>query len=203
MAGKPLHTTVDANLLAPRLTRTIIFGLAEKDIIFPRISLRILHEAMHALRRFEKLDPSGSVRSLHACFESAKGWLVDPSCFEHLTLPDPRDRHVLQTAITAGAPLILTENLRDFPNKVLEPLGIRKSALDPFMIYLTETWPDEIARILQNTHAGLTELAGQELDFCEALRRSNLRKLSVWWARQLVLDDEDIAEPQNGQHGNP
>src|ERR1700722_10685448 len=43
---------------------------------------------------------------------------------EALKLPAPDDRHVLAAAITAGAVVIVTSNLNDFPAQTLEPLGI-------------------------------------------------------------------------------
>ncbi|MEP7342844.1 MAG: hypothetical protein ABI977_34265 [Acidobacteriota bacterium] len=47
----------------------------------------------------------------------------------NLNLPDSDDLHVLAAAIEAGAEIVLTYNLRDFPAAVLSTFGI--SALHP------------------------------------------------------------------------
>lgn len=46
---------------------------------------------------------------------------------------DPKDRHVLATAVHAGAQVIVTENLQDFPAEALEPYAIEAQRLDEFL----------------------------------------------------------------------
>ena len=59
--------------------------------------------------------------------------LVDKSRYEKLIdglyLPDHNDRHVLAVAISCGAELIITSNLKDFPSNNLNGYGI--SAMNP------------------------------------------------------------------------
>lgn len=50
-----------------------------------------------------------------------------------LSLPDPDDRHVLAAAIRAGADVIVTFNLSDFPPSILGPFGIDALHPDDFM----------------------------------------------------------------------
>jgi hypothetical protein len=52
---------------------------------------------------------------------------------EALDLPDPDDRHVLAAAIKAGAQLIVTRNLKDFPPKTLAQWDIRPKSPDNFV----------------------------------------------------------------------
>jgi predicted nucleic acid-binding protein len=47
----------------------------------------------------------------------------------------PKDRHVAAAAVAAGAQIIVTENLRDFPSSI-EPFGIEAHTPDTFLVTL-------------------------------------------------------------------
>jgi hypothetical protein len=55
-----------------------------------------------------------------------------------LTLPDPNDRHVLAAAIRAGADVIVTFNLADFPCERLEEFGVEAQHPDEFITHLID-----------------------------------------------------------------
>ena len=58
-----------------------------------------------------------------------------------LNLPDPNDRHVLAAAIRCNADVIVTFNLKDFPEDVLAPMGIEAQHPDDFITHqLASSW---------------------------------------------------------------
>ncbi len=52
-----------------------------------------------------------------------------------LVLPDPGDRHVLAAAIVGCANVIVTRNLKDFPEDAVAPYGIEVQHPDTFLIH--------------------------------------------------------------------
>lgn len=65
--------------------------------------------------------------------------LADPPIDLIDTMPvNAKDRHVAALAVQVGAGIIVTENLRDFPSDVLEPLGIEAIDTDAFVSELIE-----------------------------------------------------------------
>ena len=72
-----------------------------------------------------------------------------------LTLPDADDRHVLATAITTGADLIVTFNLTDFPVAALAPHGIAAKHPDDFLSQLLLTSPTAFCEAVRRQRANL------------------------------------------------
>ncbi len=57
-------------------------------------------------------------------------------------LPDPGDHHILAAAVKAGADVIVTFNLKHFPEESLSPHGVRSSHPDHFVCGLFDQNPD-------------------------------------------------------------
>lgn len=72
-----------------------------------------------------------------------------------VTLPDPDDRHVLAAAIRAGADLIVTFNLNDFPKKDLQPYGIEAQHPDDFLTYQLDLAPNIVCAAAKRHRASL------------------------------------------------
>lgn len=50
-----------------------------------------------------------------------------------MTLPDKKDRHVLAAAIKTNANVIVTNNIKDFPNIILSSFGLTAKTADDFL----------------------------------------------------------------------
>lgn len=50
-----------------------------------------------------------------------------------LKLPDEKDRHVLAAAIKTNANVIVTNNIKDFPNVYLSSFGLTAKTADDFL----------------------------------------------------------------------
>lgn len=74
---------------------------------------------------------------------------------ESLVLPDPNDRHVLAAAIRAGAQLVSTFNLADFPADTLEAYGIVAEHPDAFLASLFDAAPGGVCAVVKQQRAGL------------------------------------------------
>lgn len=89
-----------------------------------------------------------------------------------------KDRHVLAAAVEAGAEIIVTLNLRDFPDEALAPHRVKARHPDRFLIELYDLSPQVVTHSLhaQATAIGrsleqlLDTLNGITPDFVELIR---------------------------------
>ena len=132
---------LDACVLANPLKRNLLLSLAEAEFFRPRWSAKIMDETERAV---EKLllnrgiaDPAaGADRARSATERAFEDAMV--TGFEHLEagfddLPDVGDRHVLAAAVKTRASIIVTDNLRDFPDAILRPLDLEAKDADAFI----------------------------------------------------------------------
>jgi hypothetical protein len=72
-----------------------------------------------------------------------------------LSLPDPNDRHVLAAAIRAGANVIVTCNLSDFPQKTLAQFDIEAQHPDDFLLCLLDLAPGAVCSAIKRQRENL------------------------------------------------
>jgi len=127
---------LDANVLYPAPLRDLLMQLAVTDMFHAKWTADIHREWIDAL--LEK-EPHRSRVVLERTRElmdmSTRDSLV--TGYEHLiaslNLPDPDDRHVLAAAIVGRCDVIVTHNLKDFPNELLAAYGIEAQHPDEFL----------------------------------------------------------------------
>jgi predicted nucleic acid-binding protein len=154
----PFVALLDANVLYPAYLRDLLLRLAQAGVYQPRWSAEITGEVARNLKRGrdtvaqEKIERVISLMKEH--FEDAEvtGYegLVDSMT------NDPKDRHVLAAAITGGADVIVTHNLRHFPAGSRDPYNIDAQDLNEFLRHQWEQAdPERFVSILERWTAQL------------------------------------------------
>jgi hypothetical protein len=100
--------------------------------------------------------------------------------YEHLipnlTLPDPDDRHILAAAVTGRATVIVTFNLRHFPNHILASLGIRAMHPDDFASALYDQEPEAFLNAVREHRRALVNPAKTADEYLSTLHGAGLNK---------------------------
>lgn len=174
---------LDACVLYGPVARTIVLRAAEAGLLAPRWSPRVLAEWRIAAARQGGLEAeervADAIADIEARFPAAR---VEPAPgAEHAhVLPDPADAHVLAAALAAGADLLLTFNIRDFPARRLAAHGLVARHPDGFLWELlgeAHGSPGAIDAAIREATAG----AGSPR---RALKRAQLPRLAKAWHAQ-------------------
>jgi PIN domain len=138
----PVTALLDACVIYPAPLRDLLMYLAVKDVYRPRWTDAIHEEWIRSvLERRPDLRRTQLERTRDLMNRNARDSLVTgyEGLIEGLTLPDPDDRHVLAAAIHAGAEVIVTFNLADFPADALAVHGLEGRHPDVFCCGLLDT----------------------------------------------------------------
>jgi predicted nucleic acid-binding protein len=127
---------LDANVLYPAPLRDLLLQLAVTDIFKAHWSADIHREWIEALLRNEPhRDRAALERTRDLMDKATRDSVITgyESLVPSIELPDPDDRHVLAAAIVGRCDVIVTQNLKDFPEDALAPFGINVQHPDEFL----------------------------------------------------------------------
>ena len=148
----------DANVLYPAPLRDILLQLAVTDIFHGRWTADIHREWIDALLRNEPQRDRARLERTRDLMDTATrdalitGYAPLMPC---LDLPDPDDRHVLAAAIMGRCDVIVTKNLKDFPQETLATFGIEAQHSDTFLHNHLDLYPGIFCSAVRKLRARL------------------------------------------------
>jgi len=160
---------IDTCVLYPPILRDFLLALAARGLFDPLWSDGVAAEWLHLAARDGTVDVPSLLARMAARWPEGKVAQGEPAL---LDLPDRGDRHVLAAAIAGRADLILTDNLRDFPQRALAPHAVQARAPDDFVMDL---WLADRAVVEAEVAALWSGLCGRDLR--RALKKAGLPRL--------------------------
>lgn len=148
-----MKAVLDANVFYSTWVTDPLLCLADAELYVPVWSERIMSEVREHLpsvwKRATRDGVDRYLRTLSMAFPEAliEGWEALESTIE---LPDPDDRHVVAAAIRSGASVIVTSNLRDFPETCLGHFNLCAMSPDDFLSMLFDDNSDEVAAAMRS-----------------------------------------------------
>src|SRR5690554_2643511 len=125
---------LDTNVIFPIEIRDLLFWFAHYDLYTPKWSKIIFDEWKSVMIRkgVESSQAEKRINIANLAFPDALV-LNYEGLIDNLNLPDKDDRHVLAAAIKVNANIIVTNNLKDFPDDYLDSFGLKAVCADDFL----------------------------------------------------------------------
>ena len=154
----PVTAVYDANILYPAPLRDLFIRLGHAGLVRARWTAVIHDEwVRNVLKDNPAIEPARLARTRALMDAAVRDCLVSgyEGSIESLSLPDHDDRHVLAAAIRAKAQVIVTFNLKDFPNEVLAGYSIEAQHPDDFLLCLFDDAPRSVCAVVTRQRQAL------------------------------------------------
>ncbi len=171
---------LDANVLHSNLLRGLFLWLAKLNLCQPIWSVEIWDEVFRNRpgdeedRRKFKNAIEGE---LLPQFSDSMRPLV--AGYQILDLPDRDDEHVVALARQEKVPIVVTFNLKDFPARLLGPVGITCLHPDDFLCGLYETRAEIMNSALHTHLLNLTRTKPTRSFFIECFRKADTPRFAA------------------------
>jgi hypothetical protein len=181
MAFEPSVAVFDACILYPFHLRNIVVQAAVDRLVEARWTDAIHDEWIRNLTVDAPAIPIERLQITRRLMTDAVPTAMVSGYEEHIPnviLPDPHDRHVVAAGIAAKATLILTWNLRHFPENELKKFGLRKMNPDEFLSELFDKAPELMIGSLANARRNLSKTRVSASDFISIVENQKLAQLA-------------------------
>jgi predicted nucleic acid-binding protein len=180
----------DANVLYGNAVRSLLVTLAQTDLFRARWSM-----AVHAewLENLKVNRPDLDLEKLTAVRDLIIKAVPDSVVYGYeplintLTLPDPKDRHVLAAAIKGRADVIVTFNVKDFPADVLRAYDMHAETPDEFIMHLESLERSTVVRAAAEDRARHNKPVITPDEYLERLTKGGLKDVVAFLASVKVL----------------
>ncbi|HTP51676.1 MAG TPA: PIN domain-containing protein [Anaeromyxobacteraceae bacterium] len=167
----------DACVLYPASLRDLLVRLAMTGLFQAKWTDQILDECFDnivANRPDLKIESLARTRQLmNRAVPDAIVTGYD-SLIAGLDLPDEEDRHVLAAAIRCGAQVIVTSNMKHFPEPILAAYDIEAQDPDTFVLHVLSLSADVVASTVIAQAATMRNPPHSPLQLVELLRKRGL-----------------------------
>jgi predicted nucleic acid-binding protein len=173
----PFIVVYDANVLYPNSVRDLLIRVAHAGLVRAKWTDLILDETFRNLKKNRPdLDPDKLDRTRELMNAAIPDVLVTgyEPLIDVVDLPDADDRHVLAAAIKANAQVIVTENLKHFPQDKLEPWNIEAQTADDFVQDLIDLSRQTVYAQVQRMADARKNPPGTVADILSALEHCSL-----------------------------
>lgn len=178
-AAGPRRAVLDACVLYPTVTREVLLAVARRKLFVPLWSARLLEEWRRVAARRGVLDAAQAEGEIAVAKAGFPGAEVPPASGleARLWLPDAGDIHVLATAISGSADLIVTWNAQDFPRGVLVEEGLARLDPDAFLLELWQDAPEQVEEAARDVQAAASRMDDAPREIRALMKKARLPRL--------------------------
>lgn len=167
---------LDTNIIYPVIIRDILFWFAHYDLYTPKWSENIFDEWKKVMmeKGISSDDADKRISKANIAFPDA---LVQnyQGLIDKLDLPDKDDRHVLAAAIKTNANIIVTNNLKDFPEEYLQSFSLSAKSADDFLTDIIDLNQEQAVASFREMVLNKKNPKQDEFDVLKQLRNAGLK----------------------------
>ena len=141
---------LDANVLFPASLRDTLLRAYKKGLYTMRCTEDILEEVQRNLVSKKQTTEQQADRLMDTIRKQfPETFISDYKDLIDSMVNDPKDRHILAAAVACEAKVIVTNNLKHFPQSIVAPFEIEVQHPDDFLIQLFYLYPDIMVEIIE------------------------------------------------------
>lgn len=166
---------LDTNVIYPIVIRDLLFWFAFYELYTPKWSATIFKEWKDVMLRkgLTNDEAEKRVQRANTAFPDALVFNYE-NLIATLTLPDEDDKHVLAAAIKSNADVIVTNNLKDFPEEYLNSFGIKAKSADDFLTDIIDLNPEIAIKAFKEMVLNRKNPTMDVFEVLESLRKAEL-----------------------------
>ncbi len=182
---------VDSCVIFPMPLCDTMLRAAETELYIVHFSQEILDGATRNLVKNGKMTDAKAARFQTMIKNTFPEAMVEvPSSLVEAMTNHPGDRHVLAAAIIANAKIIVTDNLKHFPKKALDPYGIEAQHPDVFLTQLFDNDPESIVEVIRQQAEELKKPPLTVAELIDNLEKNN--RVSEFVSRVRLYEYSDL-----------